>query len=32
MIVRSPHIGGYTTESIDRAAEMAVNNIIKVFS
>ena len=25
----TPHIGGYTTESIDRAAEMAVDNIIE---
>ncbi len=28
----TPHIGGYTTESIDRAAEMAVDNIIKYLS
>ena len=27
----TPHIGGYTTESIDRAAEAAVDNIIKEF-
>lgn len=26
----TPHIGGYTSESIDRAAEAAVDNIIKV--
>ena len=28
----TPHIGGYTTESIDRAAEMAVDNIINELS
>ncbi len=28
----TPHIGGYTIESIDRAAEMAVDNIIKDLS
>jgi D-3-phosphoglycerate dehydrogenase len=27
----TPHIGGYTSESIDRAAEAAVDNIIKEF-
>ncbi|MBD3214521.1 MAG: oxidoreductase [Candidatus Lokiarchaeota archaeon] len=29
--ITTPHIGGYTEESIDRAAEVAVNNIIDFF-
>jgi D-3-phosphoglycerate dehydrogenase len=28
----TPHIGGYTIESIDRAAEMAVDNLLKELS
>ena len=29
-VITTPHIGGYTKESIDRAVEAAVNNILKI--
>jgi D-3-phosphoglycerate dehydrogenase len=32
MTICTPHIGGYTKESIDRAAEMAVDNLLKELS
>jgi phosphoglycerate dehydrogenase-like enzyme len=31
-VITTPHIGGFTTESVDRATQTAVNNILKVLN